>query len=62
MSLPHACPVLLAPHHGPQALLDVANAVQYLHSLQLVHGDIKVGVGLGRACTRHTYVPEPSEW
>jgi serine/threonine protein kinase len=26
-----------------EALLDVAYAVQYLHSLQLVHGDIKVG-------------------
>jgi len=25
-------------------LLDVAYAVQYLHSMQLVHGDIKVGV------------------
>jgi serine/threonine protein kinase len=36
-----------------EVLLDVAYATQYLHSMQLVHGDIKVRRSLAFANCRH---------
>ena len=35
-----------------EVLLDVAHAVQYLHSMHLMHGDIKVSGGVERLVVR----------